>query len=491
MPPETRSELIIELLNDPRERVCLLGFELASRDLSSGGTLSAKAADATVELMGNPLPSIRTGAARLITRLALPDAMPLINTALESEQNATVAQALLRGVERWPSPESRDAVLRWYQPSTTNSTPSRTDTQIAAASAAWSIADLDLWDTELHAPALQEVYRAIDDHDLTDADLKLIASTGASSDIDRLINLMENPSNPNTLGAAEALVISPRAVDQLINQATRLSEYTPAAAQAIELHRLNPAGVLKLASLNWKNEQDRTTALIQTCSKLAQPQLADAVRIMRTEGTITDSLSIQLLDRLVAGSQSVSARSAPGVVLLAQLELNNERPDRALEILSLLPESGIQPDSAFKAKITKATAHIVLSEFDQATLIDSDLSIWINALAIPDDQATRSKIAQEIVRRDYQLTPEQQTVLDSIIDLDQQTEPANTDPENSERNDLEDPELISEPDTDPSSDPQPDSQEPDSLDPDFQDPDSDDSIQQSSPNPDPQDPKNP
>ena len=87
MEPTSRSQLIVELLNDPRERVRLLGFDLASRDLSSGATLSADAANAAVDLLSDPLPSVRTGAARLITRLALPDAMTLLTNALRSEEN--------------------------------------------------------------------------------------------------------------------------------------------------------------------------------------------------------------------------------------------------------------------------------------------------------------------------------------------------------------------------------------------------------------------
>jgi len=409
MDQSARSELVVELLSDSRERVRLLGFELASRDLSSGATLSSEAANAAVSLLLDPLPSIRTSSARLVTRLALPDAMTLLTEALSSELDPIVAESLLRGIERWPNPDARDDVLRWYQ----SSGPVRH----AAANAAWGLADLNLWTTESDASVLQSVYRSIPDPDLTDADLRLIAATGANSDIDRLVSLAHDPNNPTQINAANALIFTPRGVDSLIDLATINPVFTPAAAAAIENHRLNPEGIRRLAALKWADDQARIDSLVNACSRLDNHQLSDAIRLARTDHSIDDELSIRLLSPLIAGPQILSPRTAPGVILLAELELNNQRPDRTIEILSLLPTTGIDPANSLRATHIKATAHILLTEFEQAAELTLNPETWVGALTIFEDQAASPAIAQQILDRSIELTNDQQALIDEILSV--------------------------------------------------------------------------
>jgi len=405
--PSARSQLIVELLSDSRERVRLLGFDLASRDLSAGTTLSDEAANAAVSLLSDPLPSVRNGSAHLITRLALPDAMTLLTEALGAESDPTVAESLLRGIERWPSPQARDDVLRWYQ--------SSGSVRDAAANAAWGLADLNLWADEKDASVLQSIYRSIPDVDLTDADLKLIAVTGTNSDIDRIISLARDPENPNRLTAANALIFTPRGVDPLIDLASSNPDFSPSAAAGIENHRLNPEGIHRLAALKWTDDQARIDSLVNACARLDNNQLSDAIRLARTDHSISDELSIRLLSPLIAGPQVLSPRTAPGVILLAELELINQRPDRAIEILSLLPSTGIDPASTFRATHIKATAHILLAEFDLAAALTVDPDTWVGALAIFDDQSAHPAIAQQIVSRLIELSSDQQLVIDTII----------------------------------------------------------------------------
>ena len=407
MPPENRSQLIVEILRDPRQRVCRLGFELASRDLSSGATLTSEAAHAAVDLLSDPRPSIRTDAARLISRLALPDAMLLLTDALSIEHDPAVAESILRGLNRWPNPQARDDVLRWYQ--------STGLARTAAASVAWELADLELWDLDTHAPVLRSVYRSLDDNQLTTADLRLIATTGTHDDIDRLITLAQDTNNPARMNAAEALAHTPLGVDPLLKLATDDPSFSPAAAQAIESHRLNPQGIAHLAALPWNKDQARTEALIAACNRLDLDQLAVTVRLARTDNTLSDPLAIRILNRLIAGTQGVSPRSAPGVVMLADLELQNLRPDRALEALSLLPTQGIDPDSSHRASHITATANILLAQFDQIPQSSTAPAPWIDALALADDPPTRSAIILHIQTRDIQFNEEQQAQIDSLI----------------------------------------------------------------------------
>ncbi len=416
---DARSRLIVELLKDQRERVRLLGFELASRDLSSGATLSAEAANAAKSLLSDPLPSIRLSSSRLITRLALPDAMTLLTDALSNEHDSSVAESLLRGIERWPNPDARDDVLHWYQESG--------DVRIAAASAAWGIADIDLWDADTHEPVLRSVYRALGDQDLTLSDMRLISVTGSASDIDRLVNLAKSPAHPNRVHAANALINTARGVDTLITLSSTDAEFTQAAAEAIQIHRLNPDGIRRLASLNWNDEQTRIDTLVRVCAKLDQEQLADAVRLARIDGSIDDDLSIRHLSPLIARPQEISPRSASGVILLAELELGKRRPDRSLETLSLLQDAGADTASTLRMNLTRATSHILLKEFDQAAELDSGAEAWLRAISLEPDQELRDDIIRELATRSIPLTESQQAEVDRLVES---AKPQSEDPAN-------------------------------------------------------------
>ncbi len=416
-----RSQVIVELLSDDRERVRLLGFDLASRDLSSGATLSAEVANKAITLLSDPLPSIRSGAARLITRLALPDAMTLLTTALHSEDDQTVAVALLRGIERWPSKDAQEDVLRWYE--------SDGEVRAIAAGAAWSLADLELWDLETHGDTLHSTYRTLDDNQLTNSDMRLIATTGASDDIDRLIRLAGAEDFSNRTLAANALVFTARGVDPLIHLAEETPAFSTAASEAIHRHRLNPNGVRLIASLPWPDEQSRIDSITKICNQLDNDQLAEAVHLIRTDNKIDDNLTIQLLNRLTAGTQSVSTRSAAGVVLLAELELMNQRPDRTLEVISLLPPSGIDPAIAQRATRASAKAHLLLLEFDHAAELDSNPDTWVDTLTVASDQPIRARIAEEIVSRELLLTAEQRELVNKVLNTPAEDTPLETSPD--------------------------------------------------------------
>lgn len=414
-----RSQVIVELLNDERERVRLLGFDLASRDLSSGATLSAKVANTSIILLSDPLPSIRSGAAGLITRLALPDAMTLLTSSLQEETDPTVAIALLRGVERWPSEDAQEAVLRWYE--------SDEAVRTTAGNAAWSLADLDLWDLDRYGETLRNVYRSVEDDQLTHAEMRLISVTGDKDDIDRLIQLASDTNYPHRANAANALVYTSRGVDPLIRLAQREPSFSGSAAESIIRHRLNPNGVRLVASLPWPDDGSRIESIVRMCNQLDNEQLSEAVNLIRTDQSVDDALTIQLLTPLTTGTQNISARSASGVVLLAELELSNQRPDRALEVISLLPASGIDPAATQRASSVAAKAHILLLEFDQAANLNLTPDLWMSTLSLTSDDVTRTRIAEEINRRDLLLTGEQQAVVNQL--LSDQSEEETLEPE--------------------------------------------------------------
>lgn len=111
--PERRSELIVELLRDPRTSHQLLGFELADRDLSASVSLSDAVGQAVRELLQSESPQIRAQSARLITRISPPDAMVALTNTLRLEETPIAAEPMLLGIARWPNPEAKESVLHW------------------------------------------------------------------------------------------------------------------------------------------------------------------------------------------------------------------------------------------------------------------------------------------------------------------------------------------------------------------------------------------
>ncbi|MCL4220424.1 MAG: hypothetical protein KJZ65_03545 [Phycisphaerales bacterium] len=112
-PPESRSALLAELLESDQTPVRDLGFELADRELSANATLDAAVASRAIALLSDPSPQARAAAARLINRLAPPDARVPITQALVAETNPIAAEALLAAAARWPGPEIVEPALHW------------------------------------------------------------------------------------------------------------------------------------------------------------------------------------------------------------------------------------------------------------------------------------------------------------------------------------------------------------------------------------------
>lgn len=112
-PPESRSALLAEMLESDQQSVRDLGFELADRELSANATLDPAVSSKAIALLSDPTPQTRASAARLINRLAPPDAGGPITQALIAETNPIAAEALLAAAARWPSPEIVEPTLRW------------------------------------------------------------------------------------------------------------------------------------------------------------------------------------------------------------------------------------------------------------------------------------------------------------------------------------------------------------------------------------------
>lgn len=413
-----RSELLLELMSDERVEFVLLGFDLASRDLSSGASLGEGIADRTVALMEHASPTVRDQATRLVTRLSLPDAMQILAIAIEDEGDPAVARSILSGLRRWPTPSAAKNILRWFR---VNS-----DAREAASGAAWALQEINGWtnasDRELIAARLRET----GDGALTPSDLNLIATMGDEGDLERLITML-SAREESRADAARALVLTPLGVEPLIAAAAEDPDLAPQASEALLRHRVDADGLATLAGLGFRDSETRAAALRRMSSRLdPDARAAGVVGLVETQ-RIDGSLARELLRTLLAPDGAPSAPVAGGLVTLAELELDAKRPDKTLEAASAARSTGtLGGDLEQRAAALHAIASILTGAYDAPVLAGAGAGVWMEAFARAPDDAVGSEIAREAIARDLDLRDEQRQVLERAAGTPDEPAPGDT-----------------------------------------------------------------
>jgi len=380
-----RSGLIVELFHDPRVAVRRLGFELTDRDLSSNTVLSARVSEAAAGMLKDPNPEIRSKAARLITRLVPPDAMIVLTEALARETDPQAAEPMLVGIARWPSPEAVDPVLRWFL---------RDDGAFtAASSAAWSIEQGGFWDSQVHHPQLLDRLRGVDSGMLHEAGMKMLARIGDASDLRMLLSLVLGDDQNQQQWAANALVETPRAVELLVQAAEENDRLFQAASDSLIRHRATPEGLRRLVSLPFGDEKARTDVLVKMGNEIENDRLAEAVRLAGLDA----EQSVLLLNRLLGGNVEITARVGKGITLLAQIELDELRPNRAFEAAISLDGAPLDPTEQTKIQAIKVVALILLGKLDEAMALSSEPELWIGAFDRVGDDELRKRIGEFVL----------------------------------------------------------------------------------------------
>jgi len=418
MEPGARSDLIVELLGDPREEVMALGFELCSRDLSSGAAISPEAQDAAVDLLDADAALVRSSAVRLVTRLGLDDTQRLLADAIVAERDPDVAAAILRGLERWPTIEVVDEVLAWYE----RPGPARR----AAAGAAWALAQRGAFEDPSERERVVTILRTIPDDRLGAYDMRLLAALGETNDLRRLTEIIEHGDDSRRMEAARAMAGTPRGVEHLVAHAQDDPTLFGPASEALIRHRANPDGLRRLAALPCADPQTRRDAILRMGARLDRADLGDAVRLARSESDLDGALSIELLTPLIASDRTPGPREVPGALLLASLEQERGRPDRSLEILSLIDLDALDPAMRVRAGALRAGALVMVGRYDDAAALGGDAAPWLDALERAEDPARRHAIARAITARGLALTPDQRAIvgvhLDDQVGDDQDSE---------------------------------------------------------------------
>ncbi len=394
-----RSKLIVELFNDPRHEIRMLGFDLADRDLSSSTALDAQVSESAKSQLQDPNPVIRSKAARLISRLVPPDAMLVLTSALNIEDSPVAAEPMLLGVARWPNPEAVSSVMRWF---VADNAPFN-----AACQAVWSLEQANLLDAESYHPVLITELRENAPEQLGAEGMKLIAKIGDASDLSSMVQLLLHDNTSLQQWAANALVETPRAVEVLAQAAEGNQAIFHAAADSLIAHRATPEGLRRLASLPYPDEESRTDALIQMGQSIKIDRLAEAVRL----ADLDPASSVLLLQRLLNGNIEISSRTAKGIILLAQIELNQSRPNRAYEAAIALDTFTLEPNDRIRIDKIKVGSMILLGRMTEAYEINSEVQVWLNAITLAFDQELKRRVALFILNTFPESLSEDQTKL--------------------------------------------------------------------------------
>jgi len=403
-----RSKLIVDLFNDPRLEVELLGFELVDRDLSSSTVLGPGVGERAKGMLNDPNPLIRSKAARLITRLVPPDAMIVLANSLKKESDPIAAEPMLLGVARWPSPEAVEPVLRWFL---------RTDSPFeSACSAAWSIEQAGYWDDHTQHPLILDRLRQRGPKNLSEAGMKLLARLGDASDLQMLVSLLLSPNKDQQQWSAHALVETPRAVEVLVQAAEGNAQLFGAAGDSLILHRATPEGLRRLVSLPYPDEQTRMDEIMRMGEALDNDRLGEAVRL----AGLKPKQSALLLNRLLKGDVEITPRVARGIIQLGEIELDELRPNRALEATLSIEKTALDPTERSKVNLLKSTSLILLGKFDDAYAVSVDPQLWYAAFQRATDIELRKRIAHFMVKNfESTLTGEQIAEIKGVAGIDQ------------------------------------------------------------------------
>lgn len=217
--PQDRSALLAELLESDLPGVRDLGFELADRELSSNAMLDGAVASKAIALLSDPTAATRAAAARLVNRLAPPEAAEPIARALRSETSPVAAEALLAASARWPSPDVIEPVLRWMQnPATLN----------AACQAAVALVEHGLLVGDEHHERVREILLPLPAEPEASS-LLLLNLVGTEPDRHAIAALLSSENVRVRQAAADALARRDDSASLLIEQAAQEPSIAPLA----------------------------------------------------------------------------------------------------------------------------------------------------------------------------------------------------------------------------------------------------------------------
>lgn len=372
--PEDRSKFLASLLADPEPSVRDLGFELVSRELSATSTLGPEVGSAAIALLGDDSAVVRERAALLVAQLDPPGGQASILACLERETSAQTAAALLSASSRWLTPATIDLALRWLETGTS-----------AAGAAAETLTSAERIGalTESQRQRALTRLRQIEGAAFPPAACKLLASIGDDSDRQRVAKLLTADRSAQRLAAAEALVVYPEFLDDLLSAVALDGQLLPMAARGVILSRADAATFERLRSLTNISAQEKTEALAAIGEFLSSADLLSVLKGTAANDPLYGRLLKNFSDPDRIMSEAAAASTLPslakGIMLLADSHLAGGRGDQALLALSAMPNlREVVGASAFDA--VQVAALVAMGRPDDAETAAPEADAWLEAM---------------------------------------------------------------------------------------------------------------
>ncbi len=339
-PVERRPELLAELLEDERAALRRLGLELVDRELLNARVLGDAVRSPIIACLRDPHPANRAAAAPLVEAVAPEEAGGLLVAALDEEEDARVAAAMLGAGSRRITPELAVRAVRWLR----HAYAPAGEAAAQALLTAWAEGGLD-------RPGLRnrtlERLRGVDPKQLADAERRLLAAAGTISDRDSLHPLLRSADERVRVGVARDLAPWIDQVAPLLQAAEDDDALLPIAIRAGARHGVESDVIAALITARDFSDDAALTAALEALSSLDARALVEIVsRLARKEATapLLDALLERARDDRMRQSavllgvgryDEASALEATAGLWLRRLEwLANARADAEAERLA-------------------------------------------------------------------------------------------------------------------------------------------------------------
>ncbi|MCC6428103.1 MAG: hypothetical protein IT435_14935 [Phycisphaerales bacterium] len=424
LPPEHRSEFLAGLLRDDVQEVRSLGFELVSRELSENARLGPEVSAAAISLITSAKPSVRERAALLITQISPENAQIAVKRALAAETDPRAASALLQAAARWPDPDMFPTALSWVAPD-----------GAATASAVDYIRTLvraGFLQSEDERQRVLNALRPLLPDKAPPGACDLLINLGEDDDIRSVAQLLSSPNAAVRQAAAQSLLIVPDHVDDILLAAAQDPELFEIAVRAVAMYWPTADGFKSISSIRAPSQDARRRGLLKVAQMLPSPDLV-SVSTTAEPGLREPLLSnLASINRILSERHSTATFEAlgEGLLMLAQIRLELNKPDGALAALDAMPELAVLEGEA-PVDAVRTESLLCLGRLSEAANIRSSSEPWIAALARSLDKPFSRQIADEIERRfGTQLSPADQLRFQNLRRRLPPTNPAT--PENDE-----------------------------------------------------------
>lgn len=382
-PPEQRWPLLSSMLTDALPPVNLLALDLVSRELSANNRPDSAIAGQVLRLVRSADDRVREQAAILVANLAPPGAAETLNDALEHETAPRAAAAMLAATSRWPEAAFEPSIVRWIKTDAAASDEARA-ARDGAIDSAWALYRAGyLRDQDSEQPIL-EVLRSISLGDLSGSGCQLRVEIGDQSDRDALAVLLGSKIPAQRLAAAESLVAFPEFLPRILAAARVDPLLIDVAVRGVLTQDQSIAGFAAIEEATRKAPEQRRAALTVIASVLEENEIIEAAARV-DDPSLREAVLAQLADPKRVMSEQTSPRTLPvvadGLVKLAELRLELNRPGDSIAALDALPD--IEKHApAQRVHDLRTMGLVLLGRTDQARDVGGSVDAWLRTLEL-------------------------------------------------------------------------------------------------------------